>query len=357
MTLLRGNIPIPAKQCLIVVGSGINHTVICVVMRQIITGISSIPLIKGKLYYFHVWITALFHKTLHRVSHETKVLSNNILVSQPIGNSTEKIHSRSFFPPAAFCILITIWNRIIFIKSTEMINADNIIHIKAMCQTFDPPLESGIFMHIPSVQRISPKLSCCRKSIWRTSGYLCRLVIFIQFEKSWICPGICTVHGNIDRNISDNTNSSSVCIRFQFRPLLIKFELHILLEFNFKIQFFSVIIQCIVPTKANVLRPFCPRNSSKTIFHRHKKCIIAKPVRLLLLESYKVRILGNITSLISFTKKFVTSFVNFLIIHIIFSGTEIHSITLFFRKHSLFNPVFQTDKIRISCKGGKRLIR
>ena len=145
-------------------------------------------------------------------------------------------------------------------------------------------------MHIPSVQRISPKLSCCRKSIWRTSGYLCRLVIFIQFEKSWICPGICAVHGNIDRNISDNTNSSSVCIRFQFRPLFIKFELHILLEFNFKIQFFSVIIQCIVPAKANVLRPFCPRNSSKTILHRHKKCIIAKPVRLLLLEYGIVRI-------------------------------------------------------------------
>ena len=212
-------------------------------------------------------------------------------------------------------------------------------------------------MHIPSVQRISPKLSCCGKSIWRASCHLGGLVIFIQFEKSWICPGICAVHGNIDRNISDNTNSFSVCIRFQFRPLFIKFELHILLEFNFKIQFFSVIIQSIVPTKANILRPFCPRNSLKTILHRHKKCIIAKPVRLLLLESYKVRILGNITSLISFTKKLVTSFVNFLIIHIIFSGTKIHSITLFFRKHALFDQVFQTDKIRIACKGGKRLIR
>ena len=212
-------------------------------------------------------------------------------------------------------------------------------------------------MHIPSVQRISPKLSCCGKSIWRASCHLGGLVIFIQFEKSWICPGICAVHGNIDRNISDNTNSFSVCIRFQFRPLFIKFELHILLEFNFKIQFFSVIIQCIIPAKTDVLRPFCPRNSLKTILHRHKKCIIAKPMRLLLLESYKVRIFENIASLIGFTKKFVSSFVNFLIIHIIFPGTEIHSITLFFRKHSLFDQVFQTDKIRISCKGGKRLIR
>ena len=40
-----------------------------------------------------------------------------------------------------------------------------------------------------------------------------------------------------------------------------------------------------------------------------------------------------------------------------FSGTKIHSITLFFRKHALFDQVFQTDKIRISCKSGKRLIR
>ena len=232
-----------------------------------------------------------------------------------------------------------------------MINADNIIHIKAMCQTFDPPLEACIFMHIPSVQRIPPQLSCSRKSIWRTSGYLGRLVIFVQFKQSWIGPGISTVHGNINRNIPNNTNSFFVRISFQLRPLLVEFKLHVLLKFNFKIQFFSVIIQSIVPTKANILRPFCPRNSLKTILHRHKKCIIAKPVRLLLLESYKVRIFGNIASLIGFAKKFVSSFVNFLIINIIFSGTEIHSITLFFRKHSLFNQVFQTDKIRISCKG------
>ena len=45
----------------------------------------------------------------------------------------------------------------------------------------------------------------------------------------------CTVHSYIDRDISDDLDAFFVGIFFQFHPLLIEFELHILLEFNIKI--------------------------------------------------------------------------------------------------------------------------
>ena len=194
--------------------SGINHTVVCIIMRQIIAGISGIAGIKSELDYLHIGISALLHKTLHRICHKAKILCNNVFLSQSLGNGAEQIHSRSFFPPAALRSLISIRNCIIFIKTAEMIDTDNIIHIKAVRQTLHPPLKACIPVHIPSVQRIAPELSCCGKSIWRASCYLCRLIVLIQLEKSRIRPGICTVHGNIDGNISDNTDTFFVCIGF-----------------------------------------------------------------------------------------------------------------------------------------------
>ena len=67
-------------------------------------------------------------------------------------------------------------------------------------------------MIIPSIDRITPQLTICRKSIRRTSGNRDQILFFIQFKELRMRPGIRTVVGNINRNVSDNLNTLFVRI-------------------------------------------------------------------------------------------------------------------------------------------------
>ena len=278
-------------------------------MRQVITGISGITLIKGKLNNLHIRIATLFYQSLNTVCHISKVFCDDFPVTKTCGNCTEQIDSRSFFPPSVFCCRIAIRNCIVFIKSTEMINPYNIIQTETIGNSFDPPFISGVTMHFPVIQRVSPELTSRGKSIRRASGHLCRAILLIEFEEPWVCPGIRTVHCYIDWNITNDLDSFFIGISFQFHPLLAEFKLHIFLKFNFEIHFFSVIIQCILPAKADILCPFTPLYASKTLLHSHKECIIFQPPCLFFLELTEFRIHINIASFICFTKKDHTSFI------------------------------------------------
>ena len=164
-------------------------------------------------------------------------------------------------------------------------------------------------MHFPVVQWISPELSCCGKSVRRAACHLCRTVFLIEFKEPWICPCVSTVHCHIDRDITNDLDPFFICISFQFHPLLAEFELHILLKFDFKIHFFSVIIERILPAKTDVLSPFTPRNTAEAFLHCHKKCIIFQPPCLFFLKSAKFRIHVYGAAFICFTEQNHTSFI------------------------------------------------
>ena len=190
-----------------------------------------------------------------------------------------------------------------------MINSHYIIQTETVCNSFYPPFISGIAMHFPVVQWISPELSCCRKSVRRATCNLYRTVFFIEFKEPWICPCVSTVHCHIDRNVTDDPDAIFICIRFEFHPLLAEFELHILLKFDFKIHFFSVIIECILPAKTDVLSPFAPRNTAEAFLHCHKKCIVLQPPCLFFLKSAEFRIYVYVAAFICFTEQNHTSFI------------------------------------------------
>ena len=204
-------------------------------MRKIIIGTSGISGIKSELQNLHSRKSAVMDKLTNRICHITKILGNNLLPSKSLLYLAEQIDPRTFFPVTANSIFRTVRNGKILIKATEMVDPYHIIKAEYIAQSGDPPLISCISVVIPAVQWISPELSCCGKSVRRTSGYSHRHILLIQLEKLRMSPGICTVHSYIDRDISDDLDTFFVGIFFQFHPLFIEFELHILLEFNIKI--------------------------------------------------------------------------------------------------------------------------
>ena len=174
-------------------------------------------------------------KLTNGICHIAKILRDNLLPAKGLLYFAEQIDPWPFFPVAANGILSTIRNGKILIKTAEVVNSYHIIKAEHVAQSGDPPLITSISVIIPTVKRISPELSCRRKSVWRAAGYCCRHVLFIQLKKLRVSPGICTVHSYIDRDITNDLDTFFVGIFFQFHPLLVKFKLHILLEFNIKI--------------------------------------------------------------------------------------------------------------------------
>ena len=212
-------------------------------------------------------------------------------------------------------------------------------------------------MNIPVIKGISPQLACGRKTVRRTSCHLCRPVFSIQLKQPGTCPRVRAVHGNINRDISDNADILFIGICFQLIPLLVELKLHIFLEFNVVIKFSSVVIKGILPAEADILCPFTPGLSPESLFHRHKQRIVLQPVAFLCLKSDKILIFSDITSLISFSQKCKTPLIYFCIINAVLISTKINRITFLFCKDSFLHKCLQADKIWISGKCGKRLIR
>ena len=67
---------------------------------------------------------------------------------------------------------------------------------------------------------------------------------------------------------------AAVGIGLQLSPLLRELELHVFLEFGFKVELAVVIINSKIPVHADILRPFHPGLALEEIVKRHEKSIV-----------------------------------------------------------------------------------
>ena len=225
----------PSLCCFIIMSSCIDNTVMFIFIREITTVLAAV---KCKLKDFHSRISTVFQHFQDTLCKETKIFCNHTKLSNLFIQCMEEVKSRSFFPFTILCGLITIRDCIIFIKSAKMIDSYYIIKFQAVSHTLHPPAIIVFFKFLPVIQRISPQLTRSGKSIRRTACNGFRVIILIKLQHLRICPRIGTVQCDIDRNISDNTDSLLICICFQFSPLCSETILLKAIEFNLFCQFF-----------------------------------------------------------------------------------------------------------------------
>ena len=221
--------------------SGVNDAVSLISVRQIR---AILILIKSKLKNLHTWKSGFLHQFDHTVCKKSKILRDHIQLAEIFLQSPEKLNSRSFFPMAKLCCFISIRNGIILIKPSEMVNTYNVIKLHAVSHAKCPPRITCLFMVIPVIKRISPELSCSRKSIRWASGNTYRQIFFIKLKKLRLRPGICTVKSNIDRHIPDDLHTFIVGISLQLCPLLKEPELLETIKCHFPGKFFPSFIKC-----------------------------------------------------------------------------------------------------------------
>ena len=132
-------------------------------------------------------------------------------------------------------------------------------------------------MVFPVIKRISPELSCSRKSIRRASGNTYRQILFIKLKKLRLCPGICAVKSNIDRHISDDLHTFIVSISLQLCPLLKEPELLETIKCHFSGKFFPDFLKRCLISVLQLCRPFNPADAAKAVLDSHIQAVILKP--------------------------------------------------------------------------------
>ena len=153
ISVMLAQIAEPSSCCLIVMSTCVNNAIPFISVRQIRT---VLILVKSKLQYLHSRESALIYQMTYGICHISQVLCDNLLPSKRLFNLTEQINSGTFFPMTVSCSGISIRNREIFIKATEMVDSDYIIEIKCVRKTLYPPCITGLAVIIPAVKRISP---------------------------------------------------------------------------------------------------------------------------------------------------------------------------------------------------------
>ena len=241
-----------------------------------------------------------------------------------------------------------------------MVDAHHIVELEAVCDPFDPPLVSGLFMIVPVIERVAPELSGCGKCIRRAACHSSGLIVLIELEHLGRRPCIRAVKRHIDRNISDDLNAFLVRVCVKLFPLLIKFILLEFIESDLLREFLFCFRQCVCLTVLQRRVPFVPTHPAVLIFYCHIQTVVVQPERLIRNELHIVFVIFSVLfteTVICLFQYLESGIIDLLIIDAVCLISKIVRLTLFLRQKPFFNECLQIDKIRIACERGERLVR
>lgn len=149
----------------------------------------------------------------------------------------------------------------------------------------------------------------------------------------------------------------AVGVGLQAAPLLVEFELHVLLELYVKVQLPVVMLQRKAPVHPDVLRPGAERLVVEEGFQRHEQGVVVQPPAVVPDEVLIVRVCAYAAALIGLAQQGKAVLVELVKVHLGGVVAEAHAVAFLPGQHPLLHQRVQTDEIRVSRKGGIRLIR
>ena len=337
-------------------------------MRQIIALLAGI---EGKLQHLHARIAGLLDQPDHRRRHIPEILGDDRTVSQRFFQRVEK---RIPGPGHPFSIdrgLLSVRNFEILVKAAEVIDPHDIIAPEAVGKPFHPPGKIRAPVILPIVNRISPQLSCRGEPVRRTPGYHRRISLVIQLEQLRMAPCICTVKGDVNRNIPDDLHAVLVCIRLERFPLPAEIVLLEPAELNLVRELLPISLHCLRLSQTDIVVPLNEAFSALLRLHGAVQRIILQPGRLPLTERAKIlpgriirrtgegtlRLLRVGAVLICLFQQGKAHRIDLTIIDILWIAAKIHRIQILLCEKALLHKGVQINKIGISRISGKRLIR
>ena len=148
--------------------------------------------------------------------------------------------ARSDDPFALHCIRRSVTDGIIVRKTDEMVNSDDIIHLRHALHTGNPPIIVMQAKISPAIKRIAPKLAFFREVVRRNTCNPLRNSVPVQLENLRMGPGVSGILCHIDRHIAEDSDIPCVAVFLQRKPLTPEKILAEDMKLDFILQHFRI---------------------------------------------------------------------------------------------------------------------
>ena len=264
----------PAQRGIVIVRSGVDHGIFRVLRGQI--GVFFIA-VEGELKHLHAGIAARLQQTTHLSADHAQILRHDAKLRHRALHALKQLPPRPLFIFPAQRVLRARGHGKIIRKADEMIHAQYIEHARLHAEAIDPPCVAGLFMHIPAVERIAPKLPRGLECIRRHASDANRAQIIVQLKKLRIQPYIAGFIRYVNRHIAHQCDA--LCLRVGVQPIPLQ-EKYILAEdvILYRIaQQGGIAFYLVRLAAANALRPAHPGFAVKMILQGAEQRVIAHP--------------------------------------------------------------------------------
>ena len=180
-------------------GAGVDHAVVRVGVGKIVT---RFPAVKGKLHDLHARIAAGSQHGLDLRGQVSQILRNDAALTQGLVDGIDESTIRPLFPVAACRCLVSGRDGVVALKTTEVVDAHDIINRSSVLHPALPPGKIFGLVAGPVVERIAPELTVCRKGIRGAACHLRQVGLAIGLEELRPRPQIAGIWADVDGDIS-----------------------------------------------------------------------------------------------------------------------------------------------------------
>ena len=240
-----------------------------------------------------------------------------------------------------------------------MVDADHVIQLARAVDAADPPAEAVRLHHVPAIQRRAPELAVLAEIVGRDAADGGGDALVVHLEELGLGPHVGAVQGDVDGQVTDDLDVQAVEIRPQGRPLAEEQELDIDEQLHILPQFGAIFLQHLrgLPQAQSLVGPVGPGLHAEMTLAGHVQGIVLQPAAVLLPEGGHSLGVTLPAPLFGDGQHLEAAFVDLAVVHIPRLGAPLAAGDLALLQQTVGHQHVQVDKVGVSGKGGKALIR
>ncbi len=208
----------PALRGVVVVGAGIDHGVVGVVVRQVGV-VAAIVLPPGEVQDAHAGKAEALAQGGDFGGDDAQIFGNDGQGPERFGHRLEQRHARRLHPAAADGRGLVGGDFPAALETAEMIDAHPVHQLEGGAQPRDPPGKPFGLVRRPAVMRVAPALAGGGKIVGRHPGHNGGVAAGVELEQVGPGPYIGAVERNENRHVAHQPHAFVVGVGAQRGPL------------------------------------------------------------------------------------------------------------------------------------------
>ena len=213
---LVGGVRPPAQRGVVVVGAGVDHAVLHVVLGQV----GAVVAVKGELQHLHARIAAPGQQLPGPGLHVAQVLGHDVQVGQGLADAVEQLAPGADLIFAVAGGLFLRGDGVVVGEADEVVDAQDVEQPAHGAQPLDPPGIAGLGVLLPGVQRVAPALAVLLEVVRRHARDADGLAVLVQLEQLRVQPHVAGILGHVDGHVAHDLHAVHAGVIVQPLPLV-----------------------------------------------------------------------------------------------------------------------------------------